>query len=481
LIRALLATDWGYFVAQRVGTFANAYSTETMRASRGYLNATWVVMHVLQIVVYVTIAIAISWRVTLFAAVIGIVLLFVLRPLVRVGRESGIRQTTLFKSVLGDLTDILQGVKPLKAMAREDRVAPLLSDGTRALERAIRKQVFSREAIAALQEPIMIGMVCLGLFVMRQLGFNVASMGVMTLAVFRALDTFNKAQQRYSRVAVQESAYRSLMDTIEVAERAREELPGGALPTVERSIELRSIRFRYAGADLFENLSLEIPAGRITAITGASGTGKTTLVDLVVGLLKPDAGVVLLDDVPLADVDATVWRSRIGYVPQEMFLLHDTIAMNVGLGDPEVSRDDIVRALELANAWEFVSELTDGIETVVGERGSALSGGQRQRIAIARAILKRPVLLILDEATAALDPLGEAEVWAAVRALRGRTTVLAISHQPALFEVADRLYALEAGTARQLASVHGAPQQPGAAVDDGAKAARAGRGGLQAR
>jgi ATP-binding cassette subfamily C protein len=135
-----------------------------------------------------------------------------------------------------------------------------------------------------------------------------------------------------------------------------------------------------------------------------------------------------------------------------MFLLHDTIAMNVALGDPEVTRDDIVRALQDAHAWEFVSSMPDGIDTVVGERGSALSGGQRQRIAIARAILHDPWLLVLDEATAALDPESEALIWEAVKELRGRTTVLAISHQSMLLDVADRVYRVEAGAATAIAA-----------------------------
>ncbi len=450
LIRSLLATSWSYLVAQRVGSFANAYATETTRAARGYLNATWVVMLGLQVVVYVGIAFAISWQATLFAVGVGVVVVAVLGPLVRVGRKSGVKQTKLFRSVLASLTDILQGVKPLKAMAREDCVGPLLEDGTRALERATRRQILSREAIAALQEPIMVGMLCLGLFAMLRLGFNIASMSVMTLAVARTLDALNRAQRRYQRVAVQESAYHALMQTIVEAERAKESWHGAAPAHLDGAIELRAVTFGYGDVPLFEDFSLEIPAGRITALTGPSGAGKTSIVDLVVGLVKPQAGEVVLDGTSLEEIDLAGWRACVGYVPQEMFLLHDTVAMNVGLGDPEISRDQIVQALKDAHAWAFVSEMPDGLDTVVGERGMALSGGQRQRLVIARAMLKQPRLLILDEATAALDPKSEAVIWDAVRELRGKTTVLAISHQPALFEVADRIYALEDSSVREI-------------------------------
>jgi ATP-binding cassette subfamily C protein len=450
LIRALLGTSWSYFVEQRVGTFANAYSSETTRATRGYLNATWVAMYGLQIVVYLGIAVAISWRVTLVAAGVGLFAMLVLGPLVRVGRKAGLKQTLLSKRVVGTLTDVFQGVKPLKAMAREARVSPLLEDGTRRMEKATRKQVFSREAITSLQEPIMTAMMCLGIFVMWQLGFNIASMGVMTLVVARTLDALNRAQRRYVRVAVQESAYWSLLRTIEQAENAQEPSTGGAPARFDDAVALRSVKFRHREEPVFENLSLEIPAGQITALTGPSGSGKTTIVDLVVGLVSPEAGEVLIDGRPLQEIDLAHWRQHVGYVPQEMFLLHDTIAMNVALGDPDVSRDDIIRALKEAHAWEFVSSMPDGIDSIVGERGSALSGGQRQRVAIARAVLHEPKLLVLDEATAALDPVSEAVVWEAVEELRARTAVLAISHQPALLEVADRVYCVEGGVAREV-------------------------------
>ena len=367
-------------------------------------------------------------------------------------------------------------------MAREDRVGPLLEDGTRALERATRRQILSREAIAALQEPIMVGMLCLGLFAMMRLGFNIASMSVMTLAVARTLDSLNRAQRRYQRVAVQESAYQALMQTIVEAERAKESWHGSAPARLDRAIELRSVTFGYGEVPLFEDFSLEIPAGRITALSGPSGAGKTSVVDLVLGLVKPLAGEIVLDGTSLEDVDLADWRAHVGYVPQEMFLLHDTVAMNVGLGDPAISRDQIIQALRDAHAWDFVSEeLPDGLDTVVGERGLALSGGQRQRIVIARAMLKRPRLLILDEATAALDPKSEAVIWDAVKELRGKTTVLAISHQPALFEVADRIYALEASSVNEIAAAERLGLPGDSMADTGSAEGPRGRGSVRIR
>jgi len=447
LIQALLLSRWSYFVAHRIGIFSNAYGVETTRATRAYFNATWVVSLALQLTVYLAISVMISWRITLAAIAVGAVVLLVLRPLVRLSRRAGRRQTRLSKDVLGTLTDVFQGVKALKAMSREDRVAPLLDDGTRRLEKAQRKQVLSRESVAALQLPISVVMLCIGFYAMKSMGYEVSSMLLMAVTINRTLDTLNRAQNRYQRVAEQDSAYWSLIETIEEAEAHREEKSGDVAPTLDRAIEFRSVKFSYGSENVFDGLDLEIPAGQITALVGSSGAGKTTVVDLAVGLVHPDSGEVRIDGRPLRDIDLTQWRRQIGYVPQEMFLLHDTVAMNVSLGDPDVSRERIIDALKEAQAWEFVSRLPEGLDSTVGERGSAISGGQRQRIAIARALLHRPWLLVLDEATAALDRQSERAIWDVVASFRGRVTILAISHQDMLREVADRVYRLDGGVA----------------------------------
>ena len=209
----------------------------------------------------------------------------------------------------------------------------------------------------------------------------------------------------------------------------------------------RRLTFAYDKRTIFEDLSLTIPAGYFTSIVGPSGVGKTTVVDLAIGLIRPQRGEVLLDDQPLSQIDLRAWRKMIGYVPQETLLLHDSVYRNVTLGDPDLQDQDVEYALRAAGAWAFVQDLPEGAHSSVGEHGSRLSGGQRQRIAIARALAQRPKLLILDEATSALDSETEAAICQTLRDLRGGMTILAISHQTGLIEAADRVYRLEHGAA----------------------------------
>ncbi len=163
------------------------------------------------------------------------------------------------------------------------------------------------------------------------------------------------------------------------------------------------------------------------------------------GLLRPQQGEVWIDDVPLAQVNLKSWRRMIGYIPQETILLHDTVLNNVTLGDPGLSEAAAQEALRAAGAWEFVNAMPLSMQSMVGERGGKLSGGQRQRIAIARALVHKPKLLILDEATSGLDPASEAAVCDTLQQLRGELTILAISHQSALVKIADKAYRIQDG------------------------------------
>jgi len=459
ILRGLSAARWSYFTRQPAGAAANAIATEADRASRAYLEVSHVLSYSIESVVYIGLALAVSWQATAVTVGAGLLSAAALNALVRMTSRAGRKQTHLLKSLLGRLTDVLQAVKLLKATGNERLLGPLLEDDAHKLNRALRRQVLSKEALRGLQQPILVW-IALGIFSVSHfvLAMPVAEILMILFLFVRSMDSINKTQRRWQHMAADASALWSLREMIERAESHREEPGGGGEPRLERGVELRDVALRYDDRDVLSSVSLEIPAGGITAIIGASGAGKTTLVDLVTGLVRPDAGQVLIDGVPLPQLDLQRWRQMIGYVTQEMLMLHDSIRANVTLGDPELSDADVTQALRDAGAWDFVAELPEGLDSSVGERGALLSGGQRQRIAIARAVVHRPRLLIFDEATAALDPETEAAVWATVEKLRDGAAVVAISHQPAVTRVADRIYRIEAGRAVRLPGRDGAQE-----------------------
>lgn len=451
LIRALFATRWEYYVSQPVGRFANAFATEAKRSSEAFLFGIRSLAYTLHAIVYSVVALLLGWKITLITLGAGVLILYVLRYLVTRAKRAGSHQTSLLKSLLAILTDTLQSIKPLKSMAREDVADSFLQGETKQLNKVLQNQVFSEEALRALQEPLIIIFFAFGLYVaLVWWQLQLATVIIMAYMLARTLKTLQKAQKEYQSMVIAESAYWSLMSKIEEAQNERETSTGTLQPAFDHSIRFDGVSFSYRDRFVLNNVSLAFSKGSFSVIIGASGAGKTTLIDLITGLLEPQRGNIRLDETSLARVDIKKWRQMIGYVPQESFLLHDSVFMNVTLGDSALTEADVERALKDAGAWPFVEALPRGMYSSVGEKGARLSGGQRQRITIARALVHKPELLILDEATSALDPASEEAICNTLYELRGKLTLISISHRQALLHVADSAYRLENGVVEKL-------------------------------
>jgi ATP-binding cassette subfamily C protein len=448
LLRALLITRWEYYLRQPVGSLANAVATEAMRAANAYLCGATMAAYLIQAIVYMGVAFLVSWKATLASLTAGLFILAILSRLIRKARRAGEKQTKLLQSLLARLTDSLQSIKPLKAMAREELADTVLQMETKSLNKALRKQVFSKEALRALQEPMITAFLAMGLYAaMILFGLSLATVVVLVFLLARLMSQLGKVQRQYQKMIISESAYWSLQDKIKEAKQERETVLGSRIPSLNQAIRFDDVCFGYGKTTILRNISITISARSFTIFVGPSGAGKTTVVDLMTGLLRPQQGEIWIDENPMAQIDLKSWRQMIGYVPQETLLLHDTVFVNVCLGDQEISAEDVKYALQAAGAWDFVNAMPQGVNSSVGERGGKLSGGQRQRIAIARALVHRPKLLILDEATSALDLDSEMAIGRTLQQLRGKLTIIAISHQPALVKAADRAYRLQDGSA----------------------------------
>ncbi|MFZ5866695.1 MAG: ABC transporter ATP-binding protein [Thermodesulfobacteriota bacterium] len=445
LVRALFKARWSHFLSLPTGTLANAVTTEASRSSHAYILMCTLMSDLVVVAVYGALALLISWQVTLAAATCGLAIFLLLRGLIRVAREAGVKVTDSLNALSGGLVDGIRVIKTLKAMACEQLLAPFIARESETLKRAERLYWLSTHGLVALQEPLMLVVLAAGLYAsvtIWQVPFE--NIMILGLLFWRTTSRINVLQRNYQNILVFESAFWSLRDLFHKAEEAEETVGAGRPPTLNQGIRLERVSFAHDNSGpVLKDITLTIGVGRFTAIAGPSGSGKSTLANLVVGLFRPQAGRVLIDSVPLEDLDLSAWRRMIGYVPQEVILFHDTVHANVTLGDPALTRDDAEAALKAAGAWDFVSGLEAGMDTLVGERGTKLSGGQRQRIAIARALVRKPRLLILDEVTTALDPLTEEAICKTLKDLSGRITILAVSHQPALVEAADQVYRLQ--------------------------------------
>lgn len=452
-LRALSNSRWEYFLSQRTGRLSNTISTEATNSANAFQSMANLASLSCQTAVFLIVALLINWKVACLAMGIGAAIFGLLKVMVSISRDAGGRQSRAFQQLMALLTDSLASLKPLKSMAREQQIGHMLERQTRKLNKALRTQVLAREALKAIQE-LLVGLVLVAGMGASLLIWKLQLSEIMVLIVVlsRMLTRLSKVQQEYQKLAASEAFYWAMLEQTEQAHAARETAFGSRKPSLERGITLEDVGFGYQGKRVLSHVNLNIPAGEFTTLIGFSGAGKTTLIDLVIGLLRADEGRVLIDNVPIDELDIRAWRSMIGYVPQDTVLLHDSIYNNVIVGDETVSEAVAIDALRQAGAWDFICRLDEGIHTNVGEHGGRLSGGQRQRVVIARALVHRPRLLILDEATSALDPDTEHAVSETLSKLGDDYTVLAVSHRSALTERSDRVYRLEQGGAQSMAA-----------------------------
>jgi ATP-binding cassette subfamily C protein len=275
--------------------------------------------------------------------------------------------------------------------------------------------------------------------------------GVVILLVFffaRLVPRLQTLQQSQQHLLYELPAWSHLRERLAALDAERERLAATTgVHALAEGVRFEGVRFAYPGAgrDAAAGLDLWIEARRTTAVVGPSGAGKTTVADLVMGLVRPAAGRVVVDGRVLDEGWLRGWREGIGYVSQDTVLFHDTVRANLLWARPNAGDDEVWEALRAAAADGFVGALPQGLDTVVGDRGVRLSGGERQRLALARALLRRPALLILDEATSALDTENERRIRDAIAALHGRVTILLITHRLSSVRDADVIHVLEAG------------------------------------
>ena len=444
LISDLLAARWAFFTGQPLGRIANAVSVDATRAGQAYLMAANFQVHVIQTTIYAAVAALVSWKLALVALTIGGAIALALHFLVRASKKAGRQQVQRTAELVVYLTDALGNVKPLKAMAKAGPFASLFARKIALLNKALRRQVVNQHALKNLEEILVTLVIGVGFYAaMVHWQVALSELLVMGLLLLRSVSSVGKVQRQLQKAVQFETAYWSMRALIDEGRAAREEWGGTRAPTLDQGCAVDGVSFAFAGRPVLSDVSLTVPAGGLTVITGTSGVGKTTLTDLLLGFHRPDAGRVLVDGVPLDEIDVGVWRSMIGYVPQDPVLFHDTVRANVSLGDPHIDDTRVRAALEAAGVGDVVDALPDGLDSVVGERGARLSGGQRQRIALARALAGDPKLLILDEVTSALDPDTELSICRNIKALGSNITVLAVTHREAWVDIADRTYRLD--------------------------------------
>lgn len=384
-----------------------------------------------------------------YLLLLGIVLFFWIARRARAAGEVNINNTTRSSRLI---LEIISSMKEVTLRNKEQEVAEVVwqsrtaSAGARA-----NLQFLGQVPRYALDAGLVGGFVVIGAvgFFLGGVEQAVTAIGLFALAGFRVAPSVVRFQSVFSQMIAASEFPRQLLAELNEAENSVDDTDPGSkeIPPSPTLIRFDRVSFRYSSSapPAVRNVSLEIPLGSTVAFVGASGSGKSTMVDLLLSLLEPTEGRVMVDDTSLAELRGA-WRSRVGYVPQEVALFDATIAQNVALtwGD-NFDPVRVQRALERAQLWELVATREGGIRARVGERGMALSGGQRQRLGIARALYSDPLVLVMDEATSALDTQTEALVTEAISTIGADVTKVVVAHRLATIQHSDRIFFMREG------------------------------------
>jgi ATP-binding cassette subfamily C protein len=447
LFEAVTRARWPFLARTRTADISHALTTDLDRAGLATYQMLWILTSTGVVVAQVVLALRVSWPLTLLVFAAGALLLLTVGPRVRSSGHAGEAISAATADVHAMAVEQLAGMKTVKSQATEHasvREFRWLSDRVaHAALRAARTQADARAIFETGAVVMMAGLLVVGLRVF------VASPAALFLLIFLFVRLMPRASALQQGVHQYVASLPALAEVEAVQARCTAEAEAIVRPgrqiALRRSLRLERASFEYeTDRPVLRDLSVTFPAGQTTGIVGPSGCGKTTLADVVMGLLQPDTGAVLVDDQPLSSETMAAWRDGIGYVSQDTFFFHDTVAANLRVGAPDATDADLVRVLGLAAA-EFVLALPDGLNTVVGDRGVRLSGGERQRLALARALVRNPQLLILDEPTSALDAPNERRIVDAIAGLRGRMTILLITHRVWTLDGVDTIVVLDAG------------------------------------
>jgi ATP-binding cassette, subfamily C, bacterial len=449
VIRTLMAARWSFYTSQRLGQLVSAAGESANAVGEAFQISTEMLAAFLRIAIYLLICYVIAPAMVLVAAAMAGFMVLSYGALVRRSGRAAKAQGQAMSQMKLNLTDIFVGIKSIRAMGRQAQMATLLAKDVEALDGSTKSRVLSAEYAEELQAPIIA--VCLVLALLG--GSTLLHLGghellLAALLLVRLINTFRAVQRGAQRLITRQALLTASTRLIAAAAARPEQLTGTEPPDPAAGIWFRCFSFKYPnGPQLLSKVDFVVKPAKITVLVGASGAGKSTMVDFILGLLQRHGGKLRLGGVDSKAVDLLKWRQSIGYVPQDVMLFHDTVRNNVALGEQRFSDEDIWRALRAAGADEFVELLPNGLDHIVGERGQMISGGQRQRIALARALLHRPATLILDEATTGLDRESEEAICMRIREIvqEEGLTVLAISHGDTWRQMADRIYEIADG------------------------------------
>ena len=448
LYNAVARADWEKLSASKQSDTINLFTSQCSQVSYGVAGIIHLITSIVSSLVQLAIAIWLSLPVTIFVTVCGAAFVFMFRKMFRISKEYGDELIKINRNMYSELFNQLRSVKEVRTYNVQKEHAALFEEisasSRNAKLRYTKLQAFP-QTIYSCAAAFMIGVIFLACVLIFRM--DTARLMVLVYVFMRLWPVFSSLYGRLQGILSSVPAHEKLTEELTHlggADTVCEDVP--PLPFND-SIVFRNVEFAYRDSDdlVLRGADFELKKGTITALVGKSGAGKTTIVDLLLGFLQPTGGEILIDGVPLTRENLAGWRHFLGYVPQEPLILNASVRENLQRFHPSATEEEMIEALKKAQAWDFVRTLKDGLDTSLRDQGVRLSGGERQRIVLARVLLGHPRLIIMDEATSAMDYESETAVRKAIRELDSDITVLIIAHRLATVRTAQHAIVLENG------------------------------------
>ncbi len=452
LFQHLVKAEWSCFIGKKKSDITNAFTNEISKIASGTIFFLRICSQAVLTVFQLAIAFMMSVPLTVCVLLCGIIILIFMKTTFRDSKKLGVSMRSINQELLAQITEQLNGVKEVKSYGIEPSQIECFEEINAKTEHNVN-QFTKLQSTSSMYYKICAAVIISVIFYVATIFMKIETTALLIIIYIfaRLWPVFSSFQNNVQNLLVMLPSYMSLTSMMKELQEHEEKIVLNATPggykLLSSSIRFEGVCFRYFNESEFElkDLNFAIPAKSTVAFVGKSGSGKSTIVDLLLGLLKPTKGLIKADDTVIDKASMQQWRQSISYVPQDPFLFNSTIRDNLIRFSPAASEDQIYRALLLSDAMEFIEKLPMGLDTVVGDNGVRLSGGQRQRIVLARALLKEPDILVLDEATSSLDNESEFRIQRAVEALSGKLTVIIIAHRLSTIRNADLIYVIDQG------------------------------------
>ena len=452
LFEKYLSLPMSFYSEERKGNLITRMSTDITEIEHSILNvlegafkAPFILVGCLLFMLYISV------KLTLFVFILLLVVIFVIGSISRsLRRESGQAQSSV-SNIISLLEESLGGIKIIKAFKAEDFQKSRFSAENRKYKTILTRIIRRRDLSSPLSEFLGVTIVSILLFYGSQLVFSSQLKPETFFAFVFAFYSLIEPAKLLSNAYYNVQKGLASLDRIEEMQLLKNEIKlnqgNVQLQKIKKGIEFRNVDFTYPNSDtkILDQINLFFPANKITAIVGLSGAGKTSVVDLIPRFYDTTDGAIYFDDTTIQSLNLDSLRDNIGLVSQDAVLFNDTIKNNLTFGTKGLTDDQVIEAVKLANAYEFILNTENGFDTIIGDRGTKLSGGQRQRLTLARAILKNPPILILDEATSALDAESETKVQSSLDHFMTNRTTIVIAHRLSTVKKANNIYVLRSG------------------------------------